>query len=286
MGMVRQILCAVLLSLCSSGEGGDDRNKVARPFDDLNITRDVAYGAGNRQSLDIYASRAPVGRPRPVIVFLYGGGWTSGAKADYAWVGGALARRGYVAVVPDYRLYPQVHWPQFLDDGALAVKWVRDHVTSYGGDPSALVLMGHSAGAYNAFALAVDRRWLSRIGVDPRRDLRAVIGLSGPYTMEPHGLLEEGIFDVKNGYTEPIDRADGASPPLLLMIGDKDRTAGPANSDEVAAKVGELGGIAKVIHYPLLDHNDTLDAMGGMPGQTAPVMDDVVRFLAEQGVRP
>jgi acetyl esterase/lipase len=285
MEMVRQFLCVVLFVLCSSGEGGINQNKVAEPFDDLSITRDVAYAPGDRHGLDIYASRTP-GGPRPIIVFIYGGGWTSGTKANYAWVGAALARRGYIAVVPDYRLYPQAHWPQFLEDCAAAVKWAREHMASYGGDPSALVLMGHSAGAYNAFALAVDRRRLAQVGMDPRRDLKAVVGLSGPYTMEPHGLLEDAIFDVRNGYTEPIDHADGKSPPLLLLIGDKDKAVEPRDSDQVAAKIRELGGVAEVIHYPPLEHNGTLEALGGVPGQTAPVMDDIVRFLAAQGVGP
>jgi acetyl esterase/lipase len=286
METVRRILCTVLVSLCATGESSNiSHNKVAEPFDDLGITHDVRYAPGDRHGLDIYASRAP-GGPRPVIVFLYGGGWTSGTKADYAWVGATLARRGYVAVVPDYRLYPQAHWPQFLEDCAAAVSWVREHVASYGGDPSSLVLMGHSAGAYNAFALAVDRRWLAQVGMDARRDLKAVVGLSGPYTMEPGGSLEDAIFDVKHGYTEPIDRADGGSPPLLLLIGDQDRAALPSTSDEIAARLQKLGGVAQVIHYPLLGHNDTLDALGGMPGQTAPVMDDIARFLAAQGVRP
>jgi acetyl esterase/lipase len=285
METVRRILCAVLLSLCATGESSINHNKVAEPFDDLRVTRNEAYAPGDRHGLDIYAPRG-TGGPRPVIVFFYGGGWTSGAKADYAWVGATLARRGYVAIVPDYQLYPQAHWPQFLEDCAAAVRWARDHAVTYGGDPSALLLMGHSAGAYNALALAIDRRWLARVGMDSRRDLKAMVGLSGPYTMEPNGSLEQAIFDVKNGYTEPIDHADGQSPPLLLMIGDKDRTALPANSDEVAARVRRLGGAAEVIHYPLLGHNDTLDALGDVLGQTAPVMNDIADFLTTQGVPP
>ena len=285
MDTARWIFCAALLCLCSGSASTIERNKIGQLFGGLSITRDLAYAPGVRHRLDIYAPGAP-GRARPVIVFFYGGGWISGAKEDFAWVGAALARRGYVAIVPDYRLYPQAHWPQFIEDCAAAVKWVHVNVARYGGNPSALVLMGHSAGAYNAFALAVDRRWLTGVGMDPRRDLKAVVGLSGPYTMEPHGPLEDAIFDVKQGYAEPISRADGMSPPLLLLIGDKDQIAEPRNSDEVAARVRKLGGTAKVIHYALLGHNDTLDALGGMPGPTESVMGDVARFLTTQGVRP
>jgi acetyl esterase/lipase len=285
MGVLRSVLCAVLVSLCSSGEGGVDRNKSAEPLDDLSVHRDINYAPGERHRLDVYAPLA-AGEARPVIVFFYGGGWISGTKADFAWIGAALARQGYVAVVPDYRLHPLAHWPEFLLDCATAVRWVRDNVGRYGGSPSTLVLMGHSAGAYNAFALAVDRRWLAAVGMNSSSDLKAMVGLSGPYTMEPHGPIEEAIFDVKHGYTEPIDRADGKSPPLLLIIGDNDRIAGPKNSDEMAARIRELGGAAEVIHYPSLSHGDTVEALGNPPRQTTPIMRDIRRFLAAQGIRP
>ena len=162
-----------------------DNNLAAQPMDDLTITRDIAYAPGDRHSLDIYAPLKP-GAPRPVVIFFYGGGYSSGKKADVAWVGAALARCGYVVIVPDFRLYPQVIWPAFLQDCAAAVRWTHDNVANYGGDPSELVLMGHSSGAYNAISLAVDRRWLNDVGMDPGHDLRAAVGLSGPYDDLPN----------------------------------------------------------------------------------------------------
>ena len=283
METVRRIVCALLVSLCSHGV--DKSDQAAPTMDDLTVTRDLPYAPGDHRSLDIYAPRGPRG-PRPVVMYFYGGGWTSGSKEGYAWVGAALARRGFVAVVADYRLYPRAHWPQFLQDCAAAVKWVHDHAAEYGGDPSALVLMGHSAGAYNVFSLAIDRRWLEGAGLDPGRDVKAVIGLSGPYTMVPSGTLETAIFDVGHGYTEPVDHVDGKSPPLLLMIGDEDRAAEPRNSDEVAAKVRAKGGIAEVIHYAGLAHSDTQDALASAGAKKAPVTQDILRFLAAHGVVP
>jgi acetyl esterase/lipase len=256
-------------------------------MNDLTITRDVSYASGHRHSLDIYVPR-PQGRARPVVVYFYGGGWKSGSKAYDAWIGAALARHGYVAVVADYRLYPQVHWPQFLEDSAGAVRWVHDHIAGYGGDPTALVLLGHSAGAFNAVNLAVDRRWLARVGMEPARALKAVIALSCPY-MAP-AMLDRGeraIFDVESGFRDPMDYVDGHSPALLFMVGDRDEVIDPHEDDQLIAKIRKKGGIADIIHYPSFGHDDTKNALAEPPGQTkAPVMDDISRFLATQGIKP
>ena len=260
-------------------------HRVVQSMDDISVTRNLAYADGDRHSLDVYAPRES-GAPRTVMVFFYGGGWDSGSKADFAWVGAALARHGYVAVVPDYRVYPQVLWPKFLEDCAAAVRWVRDHVASYGGDPSALVLMGHSAGAYNAISLAVDGRWLTGVGMDPRRDLRAAIGLSGPYDFLPLDRQRlKIIFGPEHQWpdTQPINHVDGKSPPLLLLTGDRDEYVDPPENDRLAAKVSEKGGAATVIHYPLLNHGATLDAVAAPPNRTAPIMDDITRFIAALG---
>lgn len=280
------ILCVLILAACSRGER-IDRNKAAQPMDDLTVARDVAYAPGDRHRLDIYAPRM-LDRSRPVLVYFYGGGWKSGSKAGDAWVGAALARRGYVAVVADYRLYPQARWPQFLEDCAAAVKWVHDHIAAYGGDPTALVLIGHSAGAFNAVSLAVDRRWLSRVGLDPARDLKAVIALSSPYMGLPMSDPgERAIFNVGNGFTEPLDYVDGRSPPLLFMVGDRDRIIDPQENDQLIANVREKSGVAATIHYPGLGHDDTKYALAEPFSRTnAPVMDDISHFLAARGIKP
>jgi len=245
------------------------------------VTRDVAYGTAERQHLDVYApSRRVAGRP--VVVFFYGGGWDDGAKADYAWVGRALADQGYVVVVADYRLYPQVVWPSFLQDSALAVRWARDHATGYGGDASRLVLMGHSAGAYNAVDIAIDRRWLDAAGVDPARDIRAVVGLSGPYDFLPlHSDELKTIFgpEAQRPDTQPINHVDGQEPPMLLVTGDRDTTVDPGNTDRLAARIRAAGGQVQVIHYPKLDHARTVGALAPALHWLAPVMADASRFI-------
>ena len=135
------------------------------------------------------APHARIYRPQdaktaPVIVFFYGGSWQSGNKSIYKFVGSALARRGR-GVVPDYRVYPEVIYPAFLEDGALAVRWTKDNATRFGADPNMLFVMGHSAGAYMAAMLALDSRWLGRAGLSPRRDIAGLVGISGPYDFLP-----------------------------------------------------------------------------------------------------
>ena len=263
-----------------------DNNLAAQPMDDLVITRDIAYAPGELHSLDIYAPLTP-GAPRPVVVFFHGGGYDSGQKADSAWVGAALARRGYVVVVPDFRLYPKVIWPAFLLDCAAAVRWTHDNIASHGGDPSELVLMGHSSGAYNAMSLAVDRRWLNEVGMDPGHDLRAAVGLSGPYDDLPAinpttNLKVQTIFGPKSQWpdTQPVNHAHGRSPPLLLITGDRDDIVDPVESDMLAENVRKSGGVVKLIHYPTLDHTGTLEALAPQKGKNPQVMDDITAFIS------
>jgi acetyl esterase/lipase len=271
---------AVLLTSCKRADANTDRNLAAEPLDDLTITRDISYAQGLRHSLDVYVSKTGNAH-KPVVLFIYGGTWMSGAKADSAWVGAVLARKGYVVVIPDYRIYPEGAWPEFLQDNAQAVRWARDNAARYGGDASNLVIMGHSAGAYNAVSLAVDPRWLHEAGLNPEQDVKAVIGLSGPYIIQPDSRKLKAIFGPRAQWpdTQPFNHIDGRSPPLLLITGDKDDQVGPEEGDKLAALVHAKGGSATVVHYPALSHGGTLDALA--PGQenAPPVMDEIAAFI-------
>ena len=129
-------------------------------------TPDLEYGSGPRQRLDVYAPRSA--KNCPVVIFWYGGSWLNGRKSDYRFVGAALAERGFVTVLPDYRLYPAVKFPLFLEDAAGAVIWVQRHADAFGGDPHRIVLMGHSAGAYMAAFLAYNSKFLAAAGGQPQ----------------------------------------------------------------------------------------------------------------------
>ena len=141
------------------------------------MVKDAAFGNNPRQRLDVYRPRTIGPAALPIIIFFYGGSWSSGSKSGYSFVGRALASRGFLVVIPDYRLVPEARFPVFLEDNAMAVRWVRAHGAALGGEPGRLILAGHSAGAYNAAMLALDPRWL---GID-RQWVCGLIGLAGPY---------------------------------------------------------------------------------------------------------
>ena len=209
------VACAVVAAGCSPANILNATISRA----DLRITHNVAYGTDPRQKLDIY--RPDTGATLPVVVFFYGGSWDAGSKATYPFVAATLARQGHVVVVPDYRLYPQVRFPAFLNDCARAVAWTQTHLASIGGDPHHVFLMGHSAGAYNAIMLAVDQRYLAAVGTSRDR-LAGAIGLAGPYDFLPMtGPEVRAVFAPADDgpTTQPINYVDGHAPPLLLLAG-------------------------------------------------------------------
>src|SRR5581483_1205365 len=196
----------------------------------IKLTRSIAYAERSRHRLDICRPARP--EPAPVVVFFYGGAWRSGNKGLYRYVAKALARRGYVAVVPDYRIYPEARYPDFLEDGARVVRWVKDNIASFGGDPDKIFLKGHSAGAHIAAMLSIDGRWLRQVGLDPRRDVAGLIGISGPYDYLP--LRDKTLRDIFGGAdrpeTQPIFHVAPGAPPSLLVTGGRDRVVEPGNS--------------------------------------------------------
>jgi len=244
--------------------------------------RNLAYGPAPRQRLDVYAPRQTTGEAAaPVAVFFYGGAWDTGRRQDYNWVGQALASRGFVTVLPDYGLYPQVRYPAFLEDGALAVRWAQDHAAEFGGDPDRIVLVGHSAGAYNAAMIALDRRYLTAAGVDPKH-IRALAGLSGPYDFLP---LTDPIAQRTFGEaadlpaTQPTRFVDAHSPPAFLATGDADTMVYPRNTVKLAARLRAAGVEVEERHYPGVDHVRMVLALSRPFRSRAPVLQQMTAFL-------
>ncbi|MBV9734393.1 MAG: alpha/beta hydrolase [Acidisphaera sp.] len=252
------------------------------PHEGIVLHADLAYAPGPDHGLDVYA---PV-QPRadaPVVVFFYGGDWQSGARAMYRFVGAALAARGIVTVIPDYRRYPAVRFPAFMRDAAAAVAWTRAHVGAYGGDAARLFLMGHSAGAQIATLLALDGQYLREAGVDPC-DIAGVIGLAGPYDFLPlHDATLKVIFGPPADWprSQPIDFVTPAAPPMLLAAGTDDHTVDPGNTVRLAARLRAAGVEADERLYPDIGHPVLIGAFAWPLAFLAPVRRDTQRFIAE-----
>lgn len=242
-------------------------------------TRDIAFGPHPRQRLDIYLPSGPVARA-PVAFFIYGGSWSSGDRGTYGFVGDAFASRGYVTVIADYRLVPEVRFPAFIEDGATALATIRRTIGRYGGDADRVHLLGHSAGAYNAMMLALDPRYLARAGV-PRSAIRATAGLSGPYDFLPLDVAatRAAFGNARNpAETQPISFARRGAPRIFLGTGTADTTVLPRNTDALAARLQGAGVPVTVRKYDGVGHAGTVLALAPLLRFT-PVLDDVTRFF-------
>jgi acetyl esterase/lipase len=241
------------------------------------IVQNAPFEPGPRGHLDVYAPIERSGRPRPIIIFFYGGSWSSGTKDGYAFVGQALAADGFVVVIPDYRLVPQVRFPAFLEDNAAAVRWARTHAAEFGGDRDRLILAGHSAGAYNAAMLALDKHWL---GAD-RAAVRGLIGLAGPYDFlpfdQPSTIATFGAAP-DPAATQPVNLVDAGDPPAFLATGDEDSTVRPANSDALSARLSTVGVAVERVRYPHVGHVGLVTALARPLRGRAPVLRDLLAF--------
>jgi acetyl esterase/lipase len=272
---------AVALAACSPI---GTLNALART-DTYRLTADVAYGPMSRQKLDVYApaSAAPAAG-WPVVVFFYGGSWNSGERAEYRFVGEALASRGVLMLVADYRLYPEVRYPSFLEDSAAALAYGLEHAKALGGDPRRVFVMGHSAGGYNAAMLALDPRWLAGVGHKPG-ELAGWIGLAGPYEFLPLGPESPArpVFfhpDYPPG-TQPIDYATPGSLKAFLAAPVNDKVVSPQRSTlAMAAKLRGAGVPVELKMYDGVTHALLAGAFARPLRGLAPVLDDVTAWIS------
>ncbi|MGB7034270.1 MAG: alpha/beta hydrolase [Xanthobacteraceae bacterium] len=269
------VLATLILTGCSPAA---PLNFLARHHG-VEIARSIAYDAGARRTLDVY--RPSAATAAPVVVFFYGGSWQSGHKETYLFVAAALARHGYVTIVPDYRVYPEVRYPDFLEDGARAVRWAKDNAARFGGDPEKLFVMGHSAGAYIAAMLALDGRWLKKVNLTPDRDIAGLIGISGPYDFLPlrDGTLKVIFGGANEPATQPISHVSRGAPPALLVTGTHDGTVDPGNVSRLAERLRAAGDDVTVKSYSWVGHLSIIGAFARPLRFLAPVLHDAEAFI-------
>jgi acetyl esterase/lipase len=282
-GVSRRTALAGLASMLAPGCGRVEFLAVNVPatFGAYTRSANIAYGADPQHRLDVYVpDQVPV-EPRPLVVFWHGGRWSFGDKADYRFVGAALAELGYVAVLPNYRHYPEVKMPGFMDDAARAGHWAAAHAGEFGADPSRLYLMGHSAGAHMAALVALDVRYFAS-AAQPAPSIAGVIGLSGAYDFLPLREADvQDMFGPPQNYpdSQPVNFVRADAPPMLLVHGLNDDTVWPKNSRNLATALRARGVPVTLKLYSKVSHVDTVAAMSRPARGRAPTLADIAAFV-------
>ena len=274
---VTALMAAGLLSGCSAV----GILNALTPKHSYQLSKGIAYGSDARQRVDVYRP-TPLATGLPLVVFFYGGSWNRGSRNDYVFLGEALASRGVVAVLADYRLYPQVRYPAFLEDSAAAVAWAVRAAPDYGADSSKIYVMGHSAGAYNAAMIALDARWLTAEGLSPD-SLAGWIGLAGPFDFLP--IVNPEVRPVFNypdspADSQPIAHVSALAPRTFLGAANKDALVDPRrNSQQMADKLRAAGVDVTLKFYPWASHVTLASAFARPLRRIASVLDDVDAFM-------
>ena len=251
-------------------------NTLAR-FDNYKLTKNISYGPHAKNKLDVYQ---PGGKPRGSIIFFYGGCWgacTSLTREKYRFVAQALTSKGYLVVIPDYRRYPDVLFPQIMEDSVAVVTWVKNNITDYEGDADSLFLMGHSSGGHMAAMLTVNENYL---GEKLHKSVRGFIGLAAPYDFifdKPY--LEKVFATIDYAASQPSHFIDGSEPPMLLLYGDKDTSVYPRNINNMTRAVQKKNGKVESHIYEGVDHVDILSAFSIPLRSRYTVMKDITGFL-------
>lgn len=255
------------------------------PSDHFQRTQGIAYGELEHQTLDIYAPINTSG-PVPMVVYFYGGGWIKGSKDHFEFVASSLTEAGYVVVIPDYRRYPEVVFPTFVEDGALAVSWAMQNAGEYGADTDTLFLMGHSAGAHIAAMLSTDQSYLAKYAID-NSDIDGLVGLSGPYDFLPltEGYLLEVFPEQLREESQPVNFVTAATPPTLLIHGADDDIVVVANSESLAKTLTEHGVDVTLKTYDGAGHASVVVALAPPLDFTRQTLEDVSAFLNDRSQR-
>ena len=256
---------------------------ILSPPTNATVLTDLPYGPEDGQRLDLFLRPALENPPlRSAVLYFHGGRWSYGRKEEYAFVARALCARGHVVAVCDYRKFPQVCFPAFVEDAATAIAWALAQLPGYGVDPRLIFSMGHSAGAHMAALAAMDQRYGRAFGFDPDA-LAGLVLLSGPYDFFPiRGEDLREIFGPEQAHpeTQPLRYARAGLPPMLFLHGRRDRTVRPSSSARMASAIRDAGGQARVVFYNHLSHTDILATLSdGIGFLLGPVLGDISAFL-------
>ena len=297
-------LCPVLVAaLALAGFGGVAGAAVVHP--DLSYDLDSPVADPNLNALDIYTpDGAATTESRPVVVYVHGGGWRNGDK------GNKIARKrdlftgaGYVFASLNYRLSPddisaqapdRVKFPDHPHDVGEALGWLSQHVAEYGGDPTRMLLIGHSAGAHIVSLVSTDPRYVEAYGVEPWQligtvsldteafDIADRIAEGTPARRDlfysAFATLAENAVSSSWVLGSPVVWADPADTRFLFVVqaGIADRIA---DNEAMASALGQDPAGVFAAPYDHEGINDAVGAPDDSAGETAAIIDFFGRMV-------
>lgn len=236
------------------------------------------YGSHKQQALDLYLPKTST--PKVPVVFVYGGAWRAGNKADFVFVAQALTSLGHPVIVPDYRQFPEVKFPAFVDDVADAISFVEQQTNIGLPEPfTEYVLMGHSAGAHTAALLATDPRYLNQRRI--KAQLKGLIAIAGPYDLTMNDPEVLPIFNTANAQrTKPVLNVHPGMPPTLLIHGLADTRVWPLHTERFSAALKKNGNTVTTRLYPGVNHTKVIGSLAAPLRFLNDSFKDVEVFLA------
>lgn len=242
------------------------------------ISEDIPYGQFSRQKLDIYVPNIEQAT-FPVVVFFHGGRWTDGSKEQYKFVAMTLSNMGYVVVIPNTRLYPDVKFPTFVEDAAKSVAWVYKNIANYKGNQN-LFVSGHSSGAHLGALIIADASYLAAHKLRPNI-VTAFAGISGPYDFVPKAPDIKDMFGPADNFPNMVvtNFIDGDEPPMLLIYTDEDDTVHPRNLEALRAGIEKSNGSVQSIVYKTGGHAAAVAAFSWANPSNLSVPRDIDNFF-------
>ncbi len=247
----------------------------------ISVQKNISYGPLNRQSLDHYQPKTG-STQKPILIFYYGGGWESGEKSIYHFIGAELASKGFDVIIPDYRLFPEVKFPKFINDAALAYNWVWQHLAQKNERP--IVLIGHSAGAHIAALMAYDQTYLNKFSsaANPKFKPAGFIGFAGPYAFNPvtwHTTKDIFSTTKNEDLARPVAFINSKSPTSLLFHGEEDTVVKKWNMETLtkALKANKVEVEANLL--PGISHIDIMLNIGLPLKQQKNILEKMMKFI-------
>lgn len=241
------------------------------------LEKNVSYGSLGSQVMDIYQARAKK-ENSPIIVFIHGGSWDSGSKDIYKFFAEGFTSEGYDVAVPNYRLFPEIIFPDMLHDTAKAVAYLSNLFSN-----RKVVLIGHSAGGYNALMVSMNKHYLKEQGISVCSLISGVVSISSPtgvYELKKEPLVT--IFPDRFKYNDaPMAYVDNATPSLLVINGLADKVVDPQNAIILSEKVNKRGGQSVLKLYPDTNHTQAVQVMSRYFDDNISLKSDILNFIDE-----